>query len=109
MLLDVIFILSVVHKTILINDLRAFVAHVVVVVVIVEVLDAMTDATMVGTVAVEDMTTIAAHLHPTIDVMITDEDLDLDLTHHVSYDSYKDKNTRWLGTLPELAKTIVAK
>jgi len=52
-------------------------------VVIVEVLDAMTDATMVGTVVVEDMTTIAAHLHPTIDVMITDEDLDLDLTHHV--------------------------
>ena len=52
--------------------------------VIVEVLDAMTDATMVGTVAVEDMTTIAAHLHPTIDVMITDEDPDLDLTHHVS-------------------------
>lgn len=109
MLLDVIFILIVVHKTILINDLRAFVAHVVVVVVIVEVLDAMTDATMVGTVAVEDMTTIAAHLHPTIDVMITDEDLDLDLTHHVSYDFYKDKNTRWLGILPELAKKIVAK
>ena len=104
-----IFPLSVVHKTILINDLRAFVAHVVVEVVIVEVLDAMTDATMVGTVAVEDMTTIAAHLHPTIDVMITDEDLDLDLTHHVSYDFYKDKNTRWQGTLPEFAKTIVAK
>ena len=89
--------------------MRAFVAHVVVVVVIVEVLDAMTDATMVGIVAVEDMTTIVAHLHLTIDVMITDEDLDLDLTHHVSYDSYKDKNTRWLVTLPELAKTIVAK
>ena len=64
----------------------------------------MTDATMVGTVAVEDMTTIAAHLHPTIDVMITDEDLDLDLTHHVSKEFYKDKNTGWLGTLPELAK-----
>lgn len=64
-----------------------FVAHVVVVVVvIVEVLDDMTDATMVGIVAVEDMITIAAHLHPIIDVMITDEDLDLDLTHHVSYD-----------------------
>jgi len=52
-------------------------------VVIVEVLDAMTDATMVGIVAVEDMTTIVAHLHLTIDVMITDEDLDLDPTHHV--------------------------
>ena len=104
MLLEVsvkIFPLSIVHKTILINDFRAFVAHVVVVVVIVEVLDAMTDATMVGIVAVEDMTTIAAHLHPTIDVMITDEDLDLDLTHHVSYDLYKDKNTRWLGTVPD--------
>ena len=71
--------------------MRAFVAHVVVVVVIVEVLDAMTDATMVGIVAVEDMTTIVAHLHLTIDVMITDEDLDLDPTHHVSYDIYKDK------------------
>ena len=71
--------------------MRAFVAHVVVVVVIVEVLDAMTDATMVGIVAVEDMTTIAAHLHLTIDVMITDEDLDLDPTHHVSYDFYQDK------------------
>ena len=70
-------------KQYLINDLRTFVAHVAVVVVIVEVLDAMTDATMVGTVAVEDMITIAAHLHPTIDVMITDEDLDLGLTHHV--------------------------
>ena len=78
----------------MINDLRLFVAHVVVVVVIVEVLDAMTDATMVGIVAVEDMTTIVAHLHRTIDVMITDEDLDLDPTHHVSYDFYKDKKTK---------------
>ena len=89
--------------------MRAFVAHVVVVVVIVEVLDAMTDATMVGTVAVEDMTTIAAHLHPTIDVMITDEDLDLGLTHHVSYDSYKDKtHVDWVLARKKI-KTIVAK
>jgi len=30
-------------------------------------------------------------------VMITDEDLDLDPTHHVSYDFYKDKtNAGWV-------------
>lgn len=74
--------------------------------VIVEVLDAMTDATMVGTVAVEDMTTIAAHLHPTIDVMITDEDLDLDLTHHVIKSFQDHLEYRILNIEIRLEKTL---
>lgn len=77
-----------------------------VVVVIVEVLDAMTDATRVGIVAVEDMITIAAHLHPIIDVMITDEDLDLDLTHHVIKSFQDHLEYRILNIEIRLEKTL---